>query len=131
MEINLEHLGKQVKSTRTRNSLSQSDLAYRAGVSVSLIGRVESGKSVSEKNLSTILLCLGMKTAISLVKEEKSKVYKYKELSIDELKTCISACKDFIRDGEPDVKVEVSSYKKAAEKELLSRLREVFRGEHI
>lgn len=131
MEINLEHLGKQVKSNRNKHGLSQSDLAYRAGVSVALIGRVENGKPISEKNLGTILLCLGMKTAFSMIKEEQTKFYKYKSLNVEELKTSISICKDFIRDGEKDIKVEFSSYKKAAEKELILRLRDIFKGEHI
>ena len=121
-------LGESVKKKRTGLGWSQETLAYKSGVSSSVINKIEKGMNVKNENLGKVLLTLGMKETLFTFRED-DKITGYKALSLEELRTCIAACKDFMRDGSDEVKRETMSYRKSAELELLSRLRDLFRGE--
>jgi len=128
-EKTLLDLASKVKKARSNQGWSQSTLAYKSGTSEYAVGKIENGKTISDSTMGKILLTLGLKNDLSYVRVEKNKSSKYKEFSIEELRSCSAACKDIIRDGSDDDKREVISYKKAADREILIRLRDAFRGE--
>ena len=124
-------IGEAVKWKRNALGWSQSHLAWKASVSDGLIGKIEKGDNVKDANLAKVMLSLGLKDQLHNHRED-SKIVNYTALTLDELRISIQSCKDFIRDSDDSsVKVEVASYKKVAEKELLRRLREYFRGSDV
>ena len=126
--MDLKNLGKSVKTRRTYKSWSQSELAYQSAVSLHIISKIEKGEPVKEVNLAKVMDTLGMKSHMETYKINEKASKNYKDLSLDELRLCIQFCKDFIRDGEKEIKIEVADYKKHAEKEVLERLRSIFKG---
>lgn len=125
--MNHRQIGEAVKRKRTALGMSQGNLAWKASVSEGLIGKIEKGETVKDENLAKVLLTLGMKEQLHNHRQD-IKIVNYTALTLDELRTSIQACKDFIREGDASIKMEVAAYKKAAEAELLKRLREYFRG---
>jgi transcriptional regulator with XRE-family HTH domain len=122
-----KQIGEAVKRKRSALGWSQEHLGWKSTVSSNLIGKIEKGDNVKDENLAKVLLTLGMKEQLHKHREDL-KVVNYKALTLEELRTVIQSCKDFIRDGDTSLKIEVASFKKTAEKELLKRLREYFRG---
>ena len=63
-------LGQQIKALRTKRSMTQAELAERAGVGWSLIAKVEGGKRMpSMSTLERIAAALGARVRIVLVKK--------------------------------------------------------------
>lgn len=58
----LTEFGKRVRSERLRQSLSQEDLAFKAGVHRTYIGMIERAeKNITLKNIEKIAKALGLK----------------------------------------------------------------------
>lgn len=123
-------VGESVKSKRLSLGWSQETLGYKAGVSGSVVAKIELGRNVKNGNLGKVLLALNLKDTLSTFRDAKE-VTGFKALSLEELRTCVACCRDFMREGNKDVQRETMSYKKAAEEEILLRLREFFKGEDV
>ena len=85
----LEEIGKRIKDLRIASCYTQSDLAKKAGISVSSIHRIELGKSVQFDNILRVMKALNilskMEQAIPVQKispmqqlkaERKKKIYR-------------------------------------------------------
>ena len=52
-------------------------------------------------------------------------------MSLTDLRTTVQICRDFIREGDAPIKVEMADIKKMADAEIIKRLRENFRGHDV
>jgi transcriptional regulator with XRE-family HTH domain len=121
-------LGKSVKAKRNSQALSQSDLAFKSGVSSAVIGKIEKGESVKEENLAKVLLTLGMRDTLVILRREEV-IAGHKALTVEELKVVVVSCREIIRDSqEQREKEEFMNYRNLAEEELKFKIREIFRG---
>jgi len=69
---------------------------------------------------------LQMLDALKLFRDEQM-ITGFKSLSLDELRSISISCKDVMRDGGEDEKPEFMFYKNLAEKEIKSKIREIFK----
>jgi len=68
----LDSLGKGIKRIRIQKKVTQEDLAKHAGVSLSLIKRLESGKPIATDNLVKVMTSLEvLKSFLDIFAEEK------------------------------------------------------------
>jgi len=119
-------LGDLARSKRLANRQSIVNLAYESGVSMATITKIEKGLPVKDETLGKVLLKLGMMDALKLFRDEQM-ITGFKSLSIDELRSISISCKDVMRDGDEDEKPEFMFYKNLAEKEIKSKIREIFK----
>lgn len=90
----LEEIGKRIKDLRIASCYTQSDLAKKAGISVSSIHRIELGKSVQFDNILRVMKALNilskMELAIPIQRmspieqlkaERKKKIYRKSKMS--------------------------------------------------
>ena len=124
---NLANLGFSARAKRKAKMWSQEYLAEKVGVSVGIISKFETGKPVKQETVDKILLHLGMMHALTNVREDREKTG-YKTMSIEELRSAIQACKDFIREGTKEEQIEMVGYKNLAQNELKIRLRQYFKS---
>lgn len=69
----LERLGRDLRSARLRRGMAVSDLAVRAGASVSTIGRLEKGETgVALGTLADVLVALGLVSRLADLVEIKT-----------------------------------------------------------
>jgi transcriptional regulator with XRE-family HTH domain len=123
---NLTNLAFSAKAKRKAKMWSQEYLAEKVGVSVGTISKFESGKRIAEETIDKVLLHLGMMHALTNVREDREKTG-FKSLSLEELRTAIQACKDFMRDGTKEEQIEMMGYKNLAQNEMKIRLRQFFK----
>jgi transcriptional regulator with XRE-family HTH domain len=121
-----DNLGFAARSKRKLKRWSQEYLAEKVGVSVGVIGKFENGHPVKDELKDKILLHLGMMDALRITREDRS-IIGYKTLSLEELKTVVQVCRDMIREGNEDEKVEFMNYRNLAQREMNSRIREFFK----
>jgi hypothetical protein len=119
-------LGDLARSKRLANRQSLTGLAYESGVSVATIMKIEKGLPVKDETLGKVLIKLQMLDALKLFRDEQM-ITGFKSLSIDELRSITISCKDVMRDGDEDEKPEFMFYKNLAEKEIKSKIREIFK----
>ena len=119
-------LGDLARSKRLANRQSLTSLAYESGVSVATIMKIEKGLPVKDETLGKVLIKLQMLDALKLFRDEQM-ITGFKSLSIDELRSISISCKDVMRDGDEDEKPEFMFYKNLAEKEIKSKIREIFK----
>ena len=119
-------LGDLARSKRLANRQSLTSLAYESGVSVATIMKIEKGLPVKDETLGKVLIKLQMLDALKLFRDEQM-ITGFKSLSIDELRSISISCKDVMRDGDDDEKPEFMFYKNLAEKEIKSKIREIFK----
>jgi len=119
-------LGDLARSKRLANRQSIVNLAYESGVSMATITKIEKGLPVKDETLGKVLLKLGMMDALKLFRDEQM-ITGFKSLSIDELRSISISCKDVMRDGDENEKPEFMFYKNLAEKEIKSKIREIFK----
>jgi transcriptional regulator with XRE-family HTH domain len=119
-------LGDLARSKRLANRQSLVNLAYETGVSMATITKIEKGLPVKDETLGKVLLKLGMMDALKLFRDEQM-ITGFKSLTIDELRSIAISCKDVMRDGDEDEKPEFMFYKNLAEKEIKSKIREIFK----
>ena len=123
-------LGESIQRKRKALEWSQSHLAWKAGVSDSIIGKIEKGINVKDDNLAKVMQSLGMKDHLNNFKEN-AKIVNYTAMSLTDLRTTVQICRDFIREGDAPMKVEMAAIKKLADAEIIKRLRENFRGHDV
>jgi predicted transcriptional regulator len=123
-------IGESIKRKRSALAWSQGHLAWKAGVSDAVIGKIEKGVNVKEENLAKVLHTLGMREQLKNYRED-IKIVNYKSMSLTDLRTTVQICKDFIRERDKTLQIEMASIKKIAEKEIIDRLRENFRGHDV
>jgi transcriptional regulator with XRE-family HTH domain len=119
-------LGDLARSKRLANRQSLTSLAYESGVSVATIMKIEKGLPVKDETLGKVLIKLQMLDALKLFRDEQM-ITGFKSLSIDELRSISISCKDVMRDGDEDEKPEFMFYKNLAEKEIKTKIREIFK----
>lgn len=119
-------LGDLARSKRLANRQSLVNLAYETGVSMATITKIEKGLPVKDETLGKVLLKLGMMDALKLFRDEQM-ITGFKSLTIDELRSIAISCKDVMRDGDEEEKPEFMFYKNLAEKEIKSKIREIFK----
>lgn len=119
-------LGDLARSKRLANRQSIVNLAYESGVSMATITKIEKGLPVKDETLGKVLIKLQMLDALKLFRDEQM-ITGFKSLSIDELRSISISCKDVMRDGDEDEKPEFMFYKNLAEKEIKSKIREIFK----
>jgi transcriptional regulator with XRE-family HTH domain len=119
-------LGDLAKSKRHANRQSLANLAYETGVSMATITKIEKGLPVKDETLGKVLLKLGMMDALKLFRDEQM-ITGFKSLSIEELRSIVSVCKDVMRDGDTEEKSEFLYYKNLAESELKTKVRVIFK----
>jgi transcriptional regulator with XRE-family HTH domain len=119
-------LGDLARSKRLANRQSLVNLAYETGVSMATITKIEKGLPVKDETLGKVLLKLGMMDALKLFRDEQM-LTGFKSLTIDELRSIAISCKDVMREGDDDEKPEFMFYKNLAEKEIKTKIREIFK----
>jgi len=119
-------LGDLARSKRLANRQSIANLAYQSGVSMATITKIEKGLPVKDETLGKVLIKLQMLDALKLFRDEQM-ITGFKSLSLDELRSISISCKDVMRDGDEDEKPEFMFYKNLAEKEIKSKIREIFK----
>ena len=119
-------LGDLARSKRLSNRQSLANLAYEAGVSMATITKIEKGLPVKDETLGKVLLSLGMMDALKLFRDEQM-ITGYKSLSVEELRSIVSYCKEVMREGEAEEKSEFMFYKNLAETELKTKIRTIFK----
>jgi transcriptional regulator with XRE-family HTH domain len=119
-------LGDLARSKRLANRQSLANLAYEAGVSMATISKIEKGLPVKDETLGKVLLRLGMMDALKLFRDEQM-ITGYKSLSIEELRTIVSYCKEVMRESGDAEKSEFMFYKNLAETELKTKIRTIFK----
>jgi len=119
-------LGDLARSKRLANRQSIANLAYQSGVSMATITKIEKGLPVKDETLGKVLIKLQMLDALKLFRDEQM-ITGFKSLSLDELRSISISCKDVMRDGGEDEKPEFMFYKNLAEKEIKSKIREIFK----
>lgn len=124
-------LGKAAKQKREALCFSQEDLAYKAGVSSAVIGKIEKGRNVNDAGLSKVLLALGLKDLLSIFRGE-AVIQGYEHLSLSELRTVVQCCTDIVRESKDREEInEVAAYRKVAKAKILEKLRIYFKGEDV
>ena len=120
-----KQIGASLKLKRKEKGMSRTSLSHKSGVSVHTITRYEEGHSINDDSRGKILLAMGMRESLHTVREEE-KLINYKGLSIEELRSCLLVCGDFIREGTEFEKIQFVGYKNLIKSELSTRIKNLF-----